>query len=251
MFQKIGEKCLTAVHPILIFVICVMLVAVKVNLVSFELGFTIIFVAIGIDLIICHALERRYRPFLFQPLKRTQFSKPALRFFDDQMQLLQSIGFTELGDYLMLKPPGSLRSRFAISAGGKCLAEFVERDGGVLNFSLISILDNGTYCESSSLKFHVSPSGCDQLQFRFVNGLTLMEALAHHQQWIRAEESEHGVEALETTAADFREWIEYGHRLAGHDRYQQGLIPAPPEPRKKHTDESEMSFVANRQVETV
>jgi len=225
MLPKISNKLLTYIYWGFCAVLIVLIIGLEGRLLPRSASMiTLLLVAGGLTWKVQTMLSHRYRELQFKPLKPKKLRRAMRRYFDHNTQVLEQYGYSALGDFQLLPDPGRLIARFLISPGGKGIAELWELNdlADQFFFSLISVASDGTFFESSSLPFKESPSASEHLQFQSVSGLSIIEALRQHQQWVREYESEHEVQIISIAADRFQEIINYGHRLAGHDGFQQG-----------------------------
>lgn len=230
MFDKLSDKMLSYISGVMyVIVLAVLPIAWQEGLLSGRTALIVLVIALAFSWKITCTYSRRFREYLFEPIEARKLSFATRKFFDDNTQVLEQLGFVALGDFQLLPDPEGLRSRFLLSPGEKGIAEIAERDVQLI-VCFVSVASDGTFFESSSFKFKISPSTSKHLRFQSVHNLTLIEALAQHQQWVEQYGSEHEVEILSVSADHFQEVVKYGHRLAGHDLFEQGKMTNPPSP---------------------
>jgi len=97
--------------------------------------------------------------------------------------------------------------------------------------SYSSVASDGKYFETSSIYLESDPPVGEgvPLDILILSGQDLLAVLQAHIDRVQEYELETGTEILEIEPDKFQDNVNYGHRLASHDCYQQGLLTTAPE----------------------
>ena len=182
------------------------------------------------------AVEKRFREFVFGEVNLLpKVPDEARKFFHVQSVALEEIGFDHVGDFCLLPEPMPRYARIYASPGGKCFASImaVYQTGGCTCYvSFASVAEDGVYLESAARggKYCLDPDL--PLRFQYLNDYTgAANGLAQHREFVERHAADCRTTILSFAPGQFREVLDYGHRLAGYSEYQDGRKQTPPPPR--------------------
>lgn len=229
MLYRLSDRLLSQIFWLLVILFIVLAVTRDAGLLPKDKQLYCLLAVGGALIWVRGVITRRFRSFVFTPIKLRNVPRVTRKYFQSHSTGLEEVGFTFLGDYVLLPEPRSLTSRILISAGRKCLAEISRWDGLHL-CSFVSVTLDGRYFETTSLPGSPRVGDGVPLDFMCLPGHELLDMLQMHIQRVRDYESDTGTEALKIGRDKFQDIINYGHRLAGHDCHQQGFkSTGPPE----------------------
>jgi hypothetical protein len=173
--------------------------------------------------------QSKVEPWLYEPIAAEHLPARQRTYFERYTGEIQGLGYRPLGDFVMK------RSRWSLS----CSRFFMSRDGEVLvaldhwhpvkGISAVSLMADGRYVEvSTHACIPEVPADIPMLlaNVREHSPSAVLEAQEHHV----AEYSEAAdTFALPMTADDYREVLNYGHRLIARLMHREGVLPEVPE----------------------
>ena len=178
------------------------------------------------------ANREKYQDFLFEAIDDLALPAGARKYFERFTPEFERLGFRPVGDYLLLKGTTRAVSRFFISPDGGAVAGIDDWRWLLLRtrtYSLMSVFDDGTYLESAPMQAPADRlSKSTHLRLHYCPGASVEELYERHQQAVGEHAERHGAEVLAVSGEEFKQVVNYGHRLLHHAMYAKGLVPEPP-----------------------
>jgi hypothetical protein len=225
-----SDRVAAVIHAVLAGLVVVATVAWQAELID---GWLAVFVAVAgtaASVQVLRNVERKYRPYVFEPLGSEDVPANVRRHFERHTPALMQLGFQRVGDFRLLPPPIPEVARVFISGEGRCFAA-VAQHAEINYVAFTSMTADGTYFESATLESSGDgPSASVPLRFQYLGAVPLAVAYARHQRFVGEHEAAHGDEAVVCRPEDFRHVLEYGHRLAGWDLFHKGRRKTAPPP---------------------
>ncbi len=175
-----------------------------------------------------------FHDYQFEPMEPMMLPPRASHHFEQHTPRLEILGFHRIGDFQLQPAPCPAVARYFISRDG-CIFGGLDDYEGTRTYSFFSIFEDGTYLETGKAHPIAQPRGdMDRLRFVFVPEGSIDEVYQRHCKAIERFQKKHGgLLAFDTD--QFKEVVEYGHRLVHWSAFRQGLAYAPPTPEPTET----------------
>lgn len=213
-------------YGLLSVIICGLVVALRGDFIPPSLGWPALVAAGAAVWAIQYFSAKRFREYEIVPVDR--LPRKLQKYARQHQGWLEQLHFQLVGDFQLQAPPDAQHSRVFISPGGRCFA-YLCQAGSLQVYGFMSVCTDGTYLESSMLKLSKLPEQGAPLKFFTLPKASIVELFAFHREKSEAFASQHGTGLLVLKAEQYAEVSNYGHRLSGWDRYQQGLTWSPPQ----------------------
>jgi hypothetical protein len=215
---------------------------------------------IGYCLLQCYREARAWRKFsrthrdhVFERMHPVNLPKSARDYITEQMRALESLGFADLGTYLLKPEPLVIHGRCFQSCEGTVVAVLMHMSEEN-NFSLTTVFENGHVLETSSIESsseleRVNQSG--RFHAVFAGDIPFEEALDRHLETVAELEQRHETVRLAFTPTQFQEVMHYENRLFGEWLYETGRLDAPPPPTIRPNGTAETADYADHELASV
>lgn len=168
-----------------------------------------------------------FHEYLFEPMVPTMLPPRTSRHFEEHTPRMEVLGFMRIGDFQLQQPPCPATARYFASRDGRIFGGLDDYEG-IRTYSFFSVFEDGTYLETGKSHPIAQPRGdIDRLRFVFVPDASIDEVYRRHCKAIKRFQKKHGC-ALAYDVDQFREVVEYGHKLVRWSAFRQGLAYAPP-----------------------
>ncbi len=175
-----------------------------------------------------------FHDYQFEPLVPMMLPARTSHHFEEHTPRLEVLGFHRIGDFQLQPTPCPAVARYFISRDG-CIFGGLDDYEGICTYSFFSVFQDGTYLETGKAHPIAQPrSDMDRLRFVFVSEGSIDEVYQRHRKAIERFQKKHGG-LLSYDVEQFREVVEYGHRLVRWSAFRQGLAYAPPTPEPTET----------------
>jgi hypothetical protein len=194
-------------------------------------------------IVVYYLMRRKFHKYVFCPLSPSQLGDGARRYFDNWTPEMTQIELNLLGDFMLLPWPDSVYARCFASKDGQVFADITDVGHGMMqSFSFESVLSDGLYVESSSLDMNVPQpdADIDNMHWEFLPGASLPELYQHHRNVLERLCQERNCEVLSFAPKQFRDVIDYGHRLVNWRLYREGRVAEPPTPLDSCTPQPDL-----------
>lgn len=175
-----------------------------------------------------------FHNYQFEPLVPMMLSPRASQHFEQHTPRLEVLGFHRIGDFQLQPAPCHAVARYFISRDG-CIFGGLDDYEGIRTYSFFSVFEDGTYLETGKAQ-PIAQSGGDRDRLRlvFVPEGSIDEVYQRHCKAIKRYQKTHGG-LLAYDTEQFKEVVEYGHKLVRWSAFRQGLAYAPPTPEPIET----------------
>ncbi|MBN1911210.1 MAG: hypothetical protein JW818_15805 [Pirellulales bacterium] len=193
----------------------------------------------------------RYRPYVFEPITIGPENTAHRAYFEEHSCEIEQLGFSRVGDFLLLPKPKRQVARFFLSPDGCTIAD-VSDYNGTCSCSFSSIFTDGKSIESSSVVFPwFSP--IRQLPYSEANvyimnhhpGMSMEAILASHEEVCQHYCQQHECQLVPCEPQRVPEFSEFIHRLSRWDLYEKGYVSDPPAPGDPSTERVESLTMAD------
>jgi hypothetical protein len=146
---------------------------------------------------------------------------------------MEELGLQLVGDFELEPWPDGVYARVFVSPDGQIIGDLTDRSYGAMqSFSFESVLSDGIYVESAALEMDIPPPDpdIDKMHWENLPGASIAELYRSHYDLLQRLAQDRNCEVISFAPEQFRDVIDYGHRLTNWRLYREGHKTEPPPP---------------------
>jgi hypothetical protein len=168
------------------------------------------------------------KPWLCEPIEPRDLPGKHREFFEKHTPAYLALGFKPIGDFVLIKQPKLSTIRVFLSPDGETIGT-INAYKGTFACSCVSLFADGTYAETSTIDFVVEPPPEHKLLFSRSADKEIAGIWQRHNSATEEFAGHRETSRLELEAEDWRDVLNYGHRLVARSVHAQGMVPELPE----------------------